>query len=414
MTSAQLAAATRVSPQTVEVYDVAVVGAGLVGLATARAVLRNDPDARVVVLDKEPELARHQSGRNSGVIHAGLYYPAGSLKAQLCREGREALIRFADEQGIPYRRTGKLVVALDESELPRLEELRRRGNANGLRGIRELSTEELRELEPHAVGVRALHVPETGVIDFRLVTAAYARDVERRGGEILLGRTVNAIRRVGRAHVITTTGGEHVQARRIVTCAGVQSDRVAGLTGRASAQHRIAPFRGDFFVLAPEAASLVNGLIYPVPDPTFPFLGVHFTRRMDGEVWAGPNAVPALSREGYRRVSLNIRDARDFVAYPGLWRLTRKYYRTGAGEIWRDVVKRAAVRQMRRYLPELEARHVSFGPSGIRAQVLARDGTLVDDFLLERDDDVLHVLNAPSPAATASLAIGRRLAEQLV
>lgn len=413
MTSTQLKSATAARRRTSDAYDVVVVGAGLVGLATARAVLQRDPGAQVAVLDKEHELAVHQSGRNSGVIHAGLYYPAGSLKAQLCREGREALLQFADEHEIPYRRSGKVVVALDESELPRLDELHRRGTANGLRGLREVSPAELRELEPHAVGVRAIHVPETGVIDFRRVAHAYARDVEERGGEILLGRDVTDIRPLARGHVITTAAGDQVRTRRIVACAGVQSDRVGRLTGRRSAEHRIAPFRGDFFVLAPEAAALVRGLIYPVPDPAFPFLGVHFTRRIDGEVWAGPNAVPALAREGYGRFSLNARDARDFLGYSGLWRLARKYYRTGAGEIWRDLVKRAAVREMRRYLPELEPRHVSFGPSGIRAQVLARDGTLVDDFLLERDGEVLHVLNAPSPAATASLAIGRRIAEQL-
>jgi L-2-hydroxyglutarate oxidase len=394
-------------------YDVAVVGAGLVGLATARATLQRAPGARVAVLEKERELARHQSGRNSGVVHAGLYYPAGSLKAELCREGREALLRFADEHGIPYRQVGKLVVAVDQSELPRLDELKRRGTANGLRGLRMLSGDELRQLEPHVVGVRALHVPETAVIDFRAVTAAYAAQVESLGGQVLLGHKVLAIERRGQNRVLRTSAGEELETRRVVTCAGLQSDRVAALTGAPLHQRRIAPFRGDFFVLAPEAASLVRGLIYPVPDPSFPFLGVHFTRRIDDEVWAGPNAVPALSREGYTRFSLNARDARDLLGFPGLWRLAGRYVRTGAGEIWRDLVKRAAAREMRRYLPDLEARHLRFGPCGVRAQVLARDGTLVDDFLLERDGHVLHVVNAPSPGATASLAIGRRLAEQL-
>jgi L-2-hydroxyglutarate oxidase len=402
-----------VASNTTQAYDVVVVGAGLLGLATARAILRRTPGARVAVLEKEPELARHQSGRNSGVVHAGLYYPAGSLKAELCRAGRAALLEFADEQGIPYEVSGKLVIAVDEEELPRLDELERRGTANGLRGLRRLPGAELREVEPHAHGLEALHVPETAVIDFRAVTRAYASEVERLGGGVLLGRRVVAIEKRTRRHALRTESEESFEAERIVACAGLQSDRVAALSGRASRQHRIAPFRGDFFVLKPEAAALVRGLIYPVPDPSFPFLGVHFTRRIDGEVWAGPNAVPAFAREGYGRYSANRRDAWDMLSFPGLWRLARRYALTGATEIWRDTVKQAAVREMRRYLPALESRHVDFGPSGVRAQALARDGTLVDDFLLERDDGVLHVLNAPSPGATASLAIGERLAGQL-
>ena len=394
--------------------DVAVVGAGIVGLATARELLLRRPDSRVVVLDKEAGPAVHQTGHNSGVIHAGLYYPAGSLKAQLCREGRELLLRFADEHGIPYRLNGKLVVALDESELPRLEELRARGSANGIAGLRELGPEELREVEPHVVGVRALHVPETGSIDYREVARAYAADIERRGGTLLFGREVTGIERRGGEQVVSTRAGEQLAARRVVACAGLQSDRVAQLTSRCLRRgQRVVPFRGDYFVLAPEAARLVRGHVYPVPDPSFPFLGVHFSPRVDGQVWAGPNAVPALAREGYGRLSLDLRDAVDLLGYRGFWRLAARYYRTGAGEIWRDVVKSAAVRELQRYVPELAERHVSFGPCGIRAQVLARDGSLVDDFLMERDGNVLHVLNAPSPAATASLAIGRRIVDRL-
>ena len=395
-------------------YDVVVVGAGLLGLATARAILRRTPDARVAVLDKEPELARHQSGRNSGVVHAGLYYPARSLKAELCRAGRTALLEFAGEHGIPYQVTGKLVVAVDDEELPRLDELERRGTANGLTGLRRLSEAEFREIEPHVRGLEALHVPETAVIDFRAVTRAYAAEIERLGADVLLGRRVVAIEKLSGRHALRTATDESFDAKRVVACAGLQSDRVAALSGRPPRQHRIAPFRGDFFVLKPEAAALVRGLIYPVPDPSFPFLGVHFTRRIDGEVWAGPNAVPAFAREGYGRYSANRRDAWDMLSFPGLWRLARRYAVTGATEIWRDTVKKAAVREMRRYLPALEADQVEFGPSGVRAQALSRDGTLVDDFLLERDDGVLHVLNAPSPGATASLAIGERLAGQLV
>lgn len=391
-------------------YDLIVIGAGLIGLATARALLLRRPKTRLIVLEKETELARHQSGRNSGVIHAGLYYPAGSLKAELCREGRSELLRFAKEREIPFRITGKLVVALDEGELPRLDDLHRRGTANGLTGLRFLGRDEFREIEPHVVGVRALHVPETGVIDYRLVVRGYADEVQRLGGTVRLDSEVTRIGAAGGGHVVGTSSGDELWAHAIVACAGLQADRVAALSGTPARDHRIAPFRGDFFVLAPQAGALVKNLIYPVPDPSFPFLGVHFTRRIDGEVWAGPNAVPAFARERYGRFKLDLRDAGSLLGYPGLWRLGRRYLRTGAAEAWRDYVKSAAVREMRRYLPEISGRDVALGPSGNRAQVLARDGTLVDDFLLREEGKVLHVVNAPSPGATASLAIGARIA----
>jgi L-2-hydroxyglutarate oxidase LhgO len=374
--------------------DHAVVGGGLVGLATARALLERRPGTRLAVLEKELELGRHQSGRNSGVVHAGVYYAPGSLKATLCREGRAALLRFAEEHAIPFITRGKVIVATRPSELPRLEELKRRAIANGVQGVRELDREELREHEPHVSAVSALHVPETAVIDFRAVLHALAEDVRARGGEVLLGR------RVDRA--------DEVEATRIVVCAGLQADRLA------PKHHRIVPFRGDYFVLGGSSAGLVRGLVYPVPDPSFPFLGVHFTRRHDDVVWAGPNAVPALAREQYRRIAFNGRDAWQLMTSQGLRRLARRYWRTGAVELWRDLFLRAAVRAMQRYIPELERRDVSFGPSGIRAQVLTRDGTLVDDFLLERSGKILHVVNAPSPAATAALAIGERVADRLL
>jgi (S)-2-hydroxyglutarate dehydrogenase len=393
--------------------DVLVIGAGLVGLATARAIQLAHPDSSVVVLEKETAIARHQSGRNSGVIHAGLYYAPGSLKAELCREGRERLIAYAEERGIEYRLTGKLVVAVDESELPRFDELRRRGEANGLQGLRELGPGEWAEFEPHVTGIRALHVPETGVIDYRAVAQAYAEDVRRLGGSIELGVEVAGIARRPDHVVVRTRAGRTFVAGRLVTCAGLQSDRIAALTGNGSRERRIAPFRGDYFVLAGEARSFVRGHVYPVPDPAFPFLGVHFTRRLDGEVWAGPNAVPSLAREQYRRLSFQPRDAVEMIGFRGLWRLGRRHARTGLAEIARDVFPRAALKEMRRYIPALERRHIRLGPSGIRAQVLSRDGALVDDFILERDDNVLHVVNAPSPAATASLAIADRLAAQV-
>jgi (S)-2-hydroxyglutarate dehydrogenase len=397
-----------------ERYDVAVVGGGLIGLATALRLLEQRPGLGLVVLEKEPQLAMHQSGRNSGVIHAGLYYAPGSLKAQLSREGMTLVRRFADEHGIPYENCGKLVIALDESELGRLEALKQRGIANGLRGLRELGPEEIRELEPNAVGIRALHVPETGIIDFRRVALAYAEEVRRRGGEIVLASRVDAIERRDGGHALRLSRGDEVHARGVVGCAGLYSDRLAALTGRAPRRYRIVPFRGDYYTLKPEARGLVRGLIYPVPDPAFPFLGVHFTRRIDGEVWAGPNAVPALAREGYTRWRVNPRDLAGTVTFRGFRRLARAYARTGAAEIWRDFVKPAFVADMRRYVPAIEARHVTFGPSGVRAQCLAEDGTLVDDFLLEEGDGLLHVLNAPSPGATASLAIGGTLAAKAI
>jgi L-2-hydroxyglutarate oxidase len=395
------------------IVDLVVVGAGLVGLATARAFLEKRPHAHVVVLDKEQELALHQSGHNSGVVHAGLYYSPGSLKAELCREGRERLLRFADERGIPYRVCGKLVVALGEAELPRLAELARRGRENGIVGLRELDAGELLELEPNVAGIRALHVPETAVIDFRLVAAAYASDLRRSGAEIRLGREVTGIEARGGGTWVRA-GGEAIAARQVAVCAGAQSDRLARLSGRDDGRFRIAPFRGGYFVLSRRAARLVSGLIYPVPDPSLPFVGVHFTRRIDDQVWAGPNAVPTLDREGYGRLSFSLRDARELLGYPGAWRLGRRHWRAGVAEIWRDASKRAALASMRRYLPALEPGDISPGPCGIRAQLLARDGSLVDDFVLEQRGDVLHVVNAPSPAATASLAIGSWIAARLL
>jgi len=396
-----------------ERFDLVVIGGGIVGLSTALALLERRPGLRLAVLEKEPELASHQSGHNSGVLHAGLYYRPGSLKARLCREGKLAVERFADEHGIPYEHRGKVVVALDESELPRLAELERRGTENGVEGLRAIGPEELRELEPHVAGIRALHSPKTGVIDFRQVALAYADEVRARGGAILTGREVTAVRSLGGGHELATAAGP-VETRFLVACAGLQADRVAALTGNAPRDHRIVPFRGDYYTFRPEARRLVNGLVYPVPDPSYPFLGVHFTRQVEGGVVAGPNAVLALAREGYRRTDVRPRDVAGVLAFPGFWRLAARNLRMGAAEAWRDAVKAAFVREMQRTLPEIRAGDVDFGPSGVRGQALARDGSLADDFLLEETPTVLHVLNAPSPAATASPAIGGHLAEVAV
>ncbi len=394
------------------VLDVVVVGAGLVGLATAMALLKERPGLRLAVLEKERSIAAHQSGHNSGVIHAGLYYQPGSLKARFCREGRQALMAFADEHGIPYRLTGKLVVASDNSERDRFRKLAERGRANGL-AIRELRPAEFGEFEPNVRGVRALHIPESGVIDYRRVAAAYAEVIAERGGAVLCGRGVHAITSGnGRSTLATELGP--VTARAVITCAGLQSDRVAAMTGHATSEYRIVPFRGDYYTFRPHAAGLVRGLVYPVPDPGFPFLGVHFTRGIDGSLLAGPNAVPAFAREGYGRLSVNRRDLLDVLRFPGFRRLARSYAGTGAREIWRDLVKPAFVTEMRRYLPMIEAADIRFGPSGVRAQCLSRSGALVDDFLIEESSGAIHVLNAPSPAATASIVIGQHCASRAI
>ena len=392
--------------------DLVVVGAGLVGLATAVSLLERRPDLRLVVVDKERELASHQSGHNSGVLHAGLYYQPGSLKARLCREGRAALIAFADEHAIPYRLCGKLVVAVDERELSRFAALADRGRANGL-SVTELEPVEWRRFEPSVSGVRAFHVAESGVIDFRAVAAAYAEVARRAQAKILLGQAVRAIERDGAGCRLRTDNGD-IAAGGMIACAGLQADRVCAMTGDLGDEYRVVPFRGDYYALRNGARELVSGLVYPVPDPSFPFLGVHFTRRLDGQLLAGPNAVPALAREGYSRLSLTPRDVADVVGFPGFRTLARSYASTGAAEIWRDLVKPAAVAVMRRYLPALRSRDVRFGPVGVRAQVMSRDGTLVDDFLIHESPHALHVLNAPSPAATASLAIGRHIAERAI
>jgi (S)-2-hydroxyglutarate dehydrogenase len=390
--------------------DVVVVGAGILGLATARRLLHMRPGLRLTVVEKEAAIASHQTGRNSGVVHSGIYYAPGSLKARLCTTGKASLERYVAERSLPYERCGKLIVAIDESEFGRLAELERRALANGVRGLRRLNGSELHSVEPNAIGIRALHAPETAIVDYGAVARAFAEDVRAAGGEVQLGTAVVGLEEHARTVAVETTAGLFI-ASTLVGCAGLQSDRVAALAGRRPPV-RIVPFRGDYYTLKPSARRLVNGLVYPVPDPAFPFLGVHFTRLVDGRVIAGPNAVPALARERYGRASVDLHDLAAMLGYSGFWRFARRHYRFGAGEIWRDVVKRAYVRDMQRYVPAVTADDVEFGPSGIRAQALGRDGKLVDDFVLERTGRQLHVLNAPSPAATASLAIAEHLAVQ--
>ena len=393
--------------------DICIIGGGILGLATSLRLLEARPDLDIVILEKETTVASHQTGHNSGVLHAGLYYTPGSLKARLCREGKADLEAYCEEHDIPVEHTGKLVIALDESELPRFEALRERALANEVPGLEEVGPERMRELEPHAAGIKALWSPGSGIVDFGRVARAYADDVRVRGGRIELGREVTGIDQRGDEMVVSTTSGD-VVAPRIIACAGLHADRVAAMTADDNGETRIVPFRGDYYTLTPEARSLVKGLIYPVPDPRFPFLGIHLTRRIDGEVLAGPNAVLALAREGYKRTDISARDLAGVLRYPGMIRLGLKFWRTGLAEMWRDVSKGSFLTALQRYVPELRSEHLVFGPSGVRAQALRRDGSLVDDFLLGGSDRVLHVNNAPSPAATSSLAIGRVLRDEAI
>jgi len=393
-------------------WDGAIVGGGIVGLATAYQLLQRRPDLRLAVLEKEDDVGRHQSGNNSGVVHAGIYYAPGSLKARLCREGKAALESFAAAHDIPIERCGKVIIAVDRSELGRLDDLEARSRANGVPDVELIGPERLRELEPHAVGLRALWSPDTGIVDYARVTHAFADEVRARGGVILTGRRVDGIRERGAEQVVHAPRGD-IAARWVITCAGLHSDRVAAMTdGRDDV--RIVPFRGDYYTLRPEVRYYCRSLIYPVPDPAFPFLGVHFTKRVDGEVLAGPNAVLAFAREGYRIGIVSPRDLAATLAFSGFRRLAAANLRTGLAEMWRGISVRAFARALQRYVPAVQAEDLRYGPTGVRAQALRADGQLVDDFLLGGTERVLHVRNAPSPGATASLAIGRVLAERAI
>ncbi|MBI4600422.1 MAG: L-2-hydroxyglutarate oxidase [Planctomycetes bacterium] len=386
-----------------EAFDIAVVGGGIVGLATAYRLLRAHPDLRLVLLEKEDRPGAHQTGHNSGVIHSGLYYRPGSAKARTCVAGGELVMELCRENGVPFRVCGKVVVATEERELPALEELYRRGTANGVKGLELIGAERLREIEPHATGIRALHVPGAGIIDYAEVARKLAGLVAASGGDVRTGARLTAVRHEERGLVLETTRGSP-RARWMVSCAGLHSDRVALLEGGRHAS-RIVPFRGEYYELVPERCQLVKALIYPVPDPRFPFLGVHFTRTIHGGVEAGPNAVLAFAREGYRKSDVSLRDLAEVLAYPGFWRLAARYWRTGYHEMVRSYSRRAFVAALRRLVPEVREEDVKPAGSGVRAQALARTGQLVDDFLIVERPRALHVLNAPSPAATASLAI---------
>jgi L-2-hydroxyglutarate oxidase LhgO len=388
---------------------VGVVGGGIIGVAVARRVQQVLPDAQVTLFEKEPELASHQTARNSGVVHAGLYYTPGSLKAQLCRRGGAMIKAFCEQHGLPYQECGKVVVALDASELRRLDDLEGRARRNGVPGLRRLSGEQLRDVEPHVRGVAALHSPHTAIVDYGAVTRALAEQVCEAGGAVRLGSAVTGLRQRGDEVVVATAqGGQPVD--RVIVCAGLQVDRVAAFAGD-DADPRIVPFRGEYYLLRPECRDLVRGLVYPVPDPRYPFLGVHLTRRVDGEVMVGPNAVLALAREGYRWRDVSARDLWQTVSWPGFGRFGLQHWRTGVAELRGSLSRRRFVQAARRYVPELSTDDVVDGPSGVRAQALARDGSLVDDFRLTRRGRVVSVRNAPSPGATSSLAIAERVVD---
>ncbi len=391
--------------------DAVVVGAGILGLATAVELARQRPNWNVAVLEKEIAVASHQTGRNSCVLHAGVYYAPGSLKAQLCTLGRRQLLDFCNEYGVPVAITGKLIVAADRTEVPRLEELERRARANGLAGLRMLGRSDLHEIEPHVSAAAGLHVPESGLVDYGLVASALRRQLEELGGSVVLETTVRTLEERGRRIVATTSRGEIV-ARIAVTCAGLHSDRLARRSGAVTAGVTIVPFRGSYFELSPEAAARCRSMIYPVPDPRLPFLGVHVNRRPDGHAWVGPNAVLALAREGYRRRDLDLRDVRDVVGTGAFWRLARQHWRAGAIEVTRDLVPSLVARAVRRFLPDVVRADLSPARAGIRAQALLPDGTLADDFLFAESRRVLHVQNAPSPGATSALAIAAILANR--
>ncbi len=390
-------------------FDVAIIGGGILGLSTAMEMTRRYEGLAMVVVEKEADVARHQTGHNSGVIHSGLYYRPGSRKAVMAVRGAEQMVDFAREHGIPYERCGKVVVATAESRVAALEELERRGEANGVPGIRMLGPDELHEFEPHAVGVRALHVPSTGIIDYEAVSQKYRELVEARGGELRLGTAVRGFEPLAGGVGIRTSAGR-IEAAHVVNCGGLFADRIARQAG-ASPGVQIVPFRGEYYELKPEARTLVKNLIYPVPDPAFPFLGVHFTRRVDGTVEAGPNAVLALRREGYRWREISVRDTWEALRYPGFLRLARRYWRTGLGEMYRSASKRAFVQALRELVPELSGGQLDRAGAGVRAQALERDGSLADDFRIVEDERMIHVLNAPSPGATASISIGQAITD---
>jgi L-2-hydroxyglutarate oxidase LhgO len=391
-------------------YDIAIVGGGIVGLATGRELLARHPHLKLIVLEKEDILASHQTGHNSGVIHSGIYYKPGSLKALLCIEGRKSLWEYCDAKQIPYKNVGKLIVATEESELKNLDDLYQRGIANGIQGLEIVDEAGIREREPYCRGIKAIFSPVTGIVDYGIVARSYGEDIRAAGGDVETGREVTGMDRKGGISILHTKKGD-VEAKYVVACGGLMADRLAKMSG-ASPDPKIVPFRGDYLILKPEKRYLVKGNIYPVPDPSFPFLGVHFTPRMNGDIWLGPNAVLAFAREGYNFTTINFGDLFETLTYSGFIKMASKYFSTGMGEMYRDVLRSAYVKALQRYIPELQVEDTLTGPSGVRAQAMMSDGSMVDDFVFDGDSGVVNVRNAPSPAATSSLAIGRYVSDE--
>lgn len=392
-------------------YDVIIAGAGIVGLATALGILEEKPGAKLLILEKEAGEARHQTGNNSGVIHSGIYYKPGSLKAVNCITGYNMLLEFCRKNDIYFDICGKAIVAVSESEIPGLNTIYERGLANGLDKIRLIGKDELKELEPHTSGVKAIHVPYTGIIDFKAVAKKYAELIIKAGGEIRFNSRVKRIRSSNNLYDVETSSGSF-NTKIFVNCCGLQSDEVAGLTER-KVDTRIIPFRGEYYKIKPARRHLVKNLIYPVPDPAFPFLGVHFTRMVSGEVEAGPNAVLAFKKEGYTKTSLSAKDSFRTFTWNGFYSIASKYYKTGFGEFRRSFSKKAFVKALQRLMPEITESDLEPGGAGVRAQAISKDGRLIDDFLIHESGNVINVLNAPSPAATSSLAIGKTIAGRI-
>ncbi len=390
--------------------DIVVVGGGIVGLATAHQLLKQQPNLQVMVVEKEPSVAVHQTGHNSGVLHSGIYYKPGSRKALLATSGRAAMVKFCEEHNIAHDVCGKVIVATRDADLPRLDALEERAQANGV-AARRITAAELNELEPHAAGIAGLHVRAAGITDYGKVCQAMAKEIDALGGTVRTGTEVTDISEGSTVRVSTTKGD--VEASLVVTCGGLQSDRLALKTAPETTE-RIMPFRGEYYELAPDRRHLVNNLIYPVPDPDFPFLGVHLTRMIDGSIHAGPNAVLALAREGYTWGDIDLRDLSEVLRNPGWWRLARNYWKTGMGEYYRSLSKRAFVKALQGLVPEVQVEDLVPSPAGVRAQAVSREGSLLDDFVWKETDRVVNVLNAPSPAATASLAIGDAIVERLL
>ena len=390
-------------------YDIAIIGAGIIGLATGMKLASEYPDLRTIVLEKENQVALHQTGHNSGVIHAGIYYAPGSQKANFCSSGSIELRRYCDERDIPYEMCGKLVVAIDDAEVPRLDELHRRGTANGAEGLELVGPERMREIEPNAAGVKAILSPNTGIVDFSLVSRAYAEDFVALGGELALGAGLTgAARDSGGVRLMTKSGD--IRAKHVINCAGLHADRVAGLMG-TDAGIRIVPFRGEYYSIRKEREGLINGLIYPVPDPAMPFLGVHFTKRISGSIEAGPNAVFSLAREGYTKMSFNLRDTLGALAFPGFWKMSAANWKTGLSEQYRSLSKPTFLRSLQRLVPDIGMDDLTEPGAGVRAQAVDRSGKLLQDFSIVEAPGAIHVLSAPSPGATSSLTISRYIVD---